>query len=164
MKKIHSLITLLTIITFLSSCLSQKEKAENTKAVISAIKNNNFKFIAQQALPFRGNLISPVLQNLDGSYFLNVNNDTLKCHLPYFGVAQQVPFGSNNSNGIQFETTDFTYEKKINKKGIYEINIVPKKIDNKINNLFLTISENGTASLNVNSYNRDPISFNGIVR
>ena len=144
----------------LSACATQKEKQARVSLIDSLMKSNSFKFVAQQANPLRASLIDSRLKQLDGSYYLKINKDTLDCYLPYFGVAQQAPYGSND-NGIQFTTTKFTYDKKQLGK-TFEITIVPKNTD-KANRLFLSISESGTATLNVNSNNRDAISFNGTI-
>lgn len=145
--------------TILASCASQKEKQDRVTLIDSLIKNNDYKFVAQQANPLRGGLISPVLQQLDGSYTLKVSKDSINCYLPYFGVAQQAPYGSTE-NGIQFISTNFSYNKTADGKGGYQINITPKNTD-KARTLYLTIGKSGNATLNVNSINRDAISFTG---
>ncbi|HTN18894.1 MAG TPA: DUF4251 domain-containing protein [Pelobium sp.] len=142
------------------ACATQKEKQARINLIDSLVKSDNFKFVAQQATPLRGNIVSQRLLQLDGSYYLKVNKDTLNAYLPYFGVAQQAPYGTTD-NGIQFITTDFDYNKTKKTKG-FEITIVPKKTD-KANRLFLTVSESGTATLHVNSNNRDAISFSGTI-
>ena len=144
-----------------ASCLTQKEKAANRESIKQALEDNNFTFVAQQVSPLRGNIVSPRLLQLDGSYNLKVSKDTIDCYLPYFGVAQRVDYGTRDT-GLQFVTTDFSYDKKLGKKGGYEITIIPRNSD-KTRQLFLTISESGSATLNVLSYNRDAISFNGVI-
>jgi hypothetical protein len=141
------------------SCATQKEKDLRISMVDSLIKNNDFKFVAQQANPLRGGLISQRLTQLDGSYYLKISKDSINCYLPYFGVAQTAPYGSTD-NGIQFISTVFTYDKASKEKGSYQITIIPKNTE-KANRLFLSISESGMATLNVNSNYRDPISFTG---
>lgn len=143
-----------------ASCATQKEKQARLTLIDSLIKTGNFKFVAQQANPLRAGLISPRLQQLDGSYYLEISKDTIKSYLPYFGVAQSAPY-SSNENGIRFTTTDFTYTKAEDKKG-FDITIIPKNTD-KANKMFLSISRGGGATLNVNSNNRDAISFNGTI-
>ena len=49
------------------------------------------------------------------------------------------------------------------KKNRWEIVIKPKDVSD-VRELYLTIFNNGRASLGVNSSNRESISFNGIVR
>ncbi|MFC5282123.1 DUF4251 domain-containing protein [Pedobacter alpinus] len=145
------------------SCLSQKEKAAYKKSVEQAITENRFRFIPQQVNPLRaGLIISPQLLQLDGTYSLKVTPDSLISYLPYFGVAQQqVDYGGRDS-GLSFTSTDFTYNKKDGKKGGYEITIQPKN-SNNARTMYLSITESGTATLNINSNNRDAISFNGVI-
>lgn len=159
-NSIYKICLVLGISILFSACATQKETQARVTLVDSLLKTNNFKFVAQQASPLRGNIVSQRLLQLDGSYYLKVSKDTIDCYLPYFGVAQQAPYGSND-NGIQFISTDFTYN-KTNSKKVVEITIVPKKTD-KANKLFLTISESGQATLNVNSDTRDAIFFTGTV-
>ncbi|OAQ42215.1 hypothetical protein A5893_03620 [Pedobacter psychrophilus] len=162
MKNLFSfkyLILIFISLTILSSCATQKEKQARITLIDSLIKNNDFKFVAQQANPLRGGLISQRLRQLDNSYFLKISKDSINCYLPYFGVAQQAPYGSTN-NGIQFISTDFSYDKTVDSKGGYQITISPKNTD-KARTLYLMIGQSGNATLNVNSNNRDAISFTG---
>ncbi|MEO5909294.1 MAG: DUF4251 domain-containing protein [Pelobium sp.] len=162
MKKritIYKITFLLILCILATSCLTQKEKETNRSQVNEMIKNNRFKFEAQQANPLRPDIISANLRNLNGNYSLSLSKDTLKCYLPYFGVARSAPYNSTD-NGLNFTSTDFSYDKVEKSKGAYEITIIPNDTD-KANKLYFTISENGSASLNVTSNNRDPISFTG---
>lgn len=162
MKKripIYKITFLLSLCVLMASCLTQKEKEANKSQIIAMIKNNRFKFEAQQANPLRPNIISANLRQLNGYYGLSLSKDSLKCYLPYFGVARQAPYNSND-NGLDFISTDFSYDKVEKSDGSYEITIVPNDTD-KANKLYFTISENGSATLNVTSNNRDPISFTG---
>lgn len=147
-------------LSFLSSCLTQKEKQQHLVLVDSLLKADHFKFVAQQANPLRANIVSPRLQQLNGSYYMLVSKDTVKAYLPYFGVAQQAPY-SSSENGIQFTSTDFSYVKNQTKNS-YEISIKPKNYD-RANSLFFRISPSGSATLNVSSNHRDPISFTGTI-
>ncbi|MBC7654133.1 MAG: DUF4251 domain-containing protein [Oligoflexus sp.] len=162
MKKLFSLNKLALIclmLTILFSCATQKEKQARVTLIDSLIKNNDFKFVAQQVNPLRGGLFSAQLRQLNGYYNLKVSKDSINCYLPYFGVAQQAPYGSTN-NGIQFISTDFSYDKIADKKSGYIITIIPKD-NNIVRKLYLTVGESGNATLNVNSNNRDAISFTG---
>lgn len=160
LSSIYKICLILSFCIAIAACSTQKEKQARLSLVDSLLKTNNFKFVAQQANPLRAGLVSQRLQQLGGSYYLMVSKDTIDSYLPYFGVAQSAPYGSTD-NGIQFITTDFEYNKKETEKG-FEITIVPKKTD-KANKMFLSISESGSATLNVNSNNRDAISFNGTI-
>ncbi|HTE29828.1 MAG TPA: DUF4251 domain-containing protein, partial [Chryseolinea sp.] len=60
---------------------------------------------------------------------------------------------------INFTSVSFDYKYSQRKKG-WDLTIKPKDA-NGIQDLSFTIFDNGTASLRVNSINRQPISFNG---
>lgn len=154
MKNFFKILFICCLFPFFISCLTQKE--ENKKLILKIVESNNFKFIAQQAIPLR---MSP--QQLTSEYSLIVSPDSINCYLPYFGVATQIPYGSTDM-GIQFITTKFSYNKKPKSDGNYEIVIIPNETD-KATKLYLQITENGFASLNVLSRNRDPITFNGSI-
>lgn len=156
MKNLFKILTLTILSTLFLSCLTQKEKDDKISELTRIIKTNNFKFIAQQALPMRMTALQ-----LTSEYFLTVSHDSINCFLPYFGVANQAPYGGTN-NAIEFITTDFTYAKKSNYNGSYEITIIPKKTD-KATKLYLSISADGFANLNVASNYRDPINFYGVI-
>lgn len=156
MKNLVKILITSCLSLFFISCLTQKEKEENRKLIAEIIAGNNFKFIAQQANPMRMNPLQ-----LTSEYSLIVSSDSIKCDLPYFGVATQVPYGGTDM-GIKFISTKFSYNKKSNPNGGYEIAIIPSETD-KATKLFLQISENGYATLNVLSNYRDPINFNGTI-
>lgn len=152
MKK--SKIYILLIIPFLAACVSQKAKLAQEKAVSEALQNNKIQFVAQQAIPMRMKSIQ-----LIDSYGITISKDSLHCNLPYYGVAQNAPYGASDS-GLNFNTTHFTLHKSEQKNGNYIINL---QIEGQpmINKMSLNISPSGSTTLTVNSVNRDPISFFG---
>ena len=87
--------------------------------------------------------------------------DTLISQLPYFGRAYSAPMDMKGG-GIEFTSTDFAYTLEAKKKGRWSISIEPKD-EKDVRQMILSVSENGYASLQVLSNNRDPINFNGIV-
>lgn len=92
---------------------------------------------------------------------MRVSKDSLVTYLPYFGRAYSAPIGTSDG-GFQFTSTDFAYSTEARKKGGWLIKIKPN--DNRdIQQMFLTVTESGSASLQVTSTNRQPISYNGYV-
>jgi hypothetical protein len=169
------IIIILMMLSFgLFSCLTQKEKSELNSALETAVSKDCFKFVAQNAQPLRNNfvlignagninnlILNPLItNNLNGYYDVVIKQDSIICNLPYFGVVNQASGYNTRDNGIKFTTTDFTLDKKINKKGITEYVIIPKNIE-KASKLFFTIDKNGYASLNIQFQNRDAIRFSG---
>jgi hypothetical protein len=121
----------------------------------------NYIFEANYANPMRGGG-----RSLTSEYDLKVSKDTIIAYLPYFGRAYIAPTNPTEG-GIKFTWTKFDYSVKQTKNGSWEILIKPKEknISNAsdVQNLRLSISTSGYASLQVISSNRDPISFNGTI-
>jgi hypothetical protein len=124
------------------------------KNVASLIESKNFVFVAETANPLSGQF-----RQLTSEYDLRVLGDSIVAFLPYFGRAFSAPIDPNQG-GIQFTSTDFEYSQQTRKKGGWNINIKPKDTrDVRQMNLF--IRQNGNASLQVTSNNRQSISYNG---
>lgn len=121
-----------------------------------AIETKNFIFKASSATPQRGRM-----RQLTSEYELVVRPDTIVSFLPYFGRAFTAPVNPSDG-GIKFSSADFTYAAGEKKKGRWEIQINPKDVSD-VTTLYLTVFDNGSASLRVNSINRTTISFNGFV-
>lgn len=120
------------------------------------IEKGNFVFIAQMALPMGGSS-----RHLTSSYDVKVSEDAVVSYLPYFGRAYRAP-SDLTGGGIDFESTDFDYSVKERRKGGWDVRITPNDVED-VRQLFLTVSENGSASLRVNSDRRQAISFNGYI-
>ena len=160
----------------LLSCLSQKVNVEIRVALENAISKNEFRFVAQNAQPLRSNyvllggagsvnnfMINPLItNNLNGMYDFVIKQDSLICNLPYFGVVNQLQNYNGTDNGIKFTITDFSFNKKTNKNGLTEYTIIPKNIE-KASKIFLSVNQNGFASLNLIFQNKEAIRFNGSI-
>lgn len=118
------------------------------------VHSGDFVFTAQTALPMRGKA-----RYLTSIYDLVVSKDTVKAFLPYFGRAYSAPIDPTKG-GIQFTSTKFQYSITGHKRGRWNILIRPGDIRD-IQQLVLSVSEGGYASLQVISNRRQPISFNG---
>ncbi len=87
--------------------------------------------------------------------------NSCKSYLPYFGRAYSVQFNSTNI-GFDFTSTNFDYQIIPQQKGGWDILIRPK--DQNDNQQFsFVIFNNGSASLNITSVNRSPISYEGYI-
>lgn len=132
---------------------NKKDKKEQIKSIVEA---QNYVFKAQTALPTSG-----ATRQLTGDFDLRVSKDTIVSDLPYFGRAYTAPL--NPSEGpLRFTSTDFQYSVANRKKGGWEVTITPKDVHDP-RQLSMSIFDNGSASVIVTSYNRQPISFNGYV-
>jgi hypothetical protein len=139
--------------------MSRKEKKAARKAEQLAqtkvlIESNNWQFDASQMLPSQGKS-----RNLTTSYRVVVKNDQVDSYLPYMGRAYRAEYGSTDSPmTFKAEIKDFTVEDW--KKGGWIIKFSAK---NKADNLdfTFTISDTGSATLSVNSTDRQNISYYG---
>jgi hypothetical protein len=149
---------LLICLLFLSACsvASTKGVAANGTDIEALLKSRNFIFKAQTANPMRGSM-----RQLTSAYDLVLANDSLRTFLPYFGRAYAAP-SYNGEGGIRLSTTDFEYNISDKRKKRWNITLKPNS-DKSIQQMILSVSENGYANLRVMSINRDPISFNGVV-
>ncbi|HUP12832.1 MAG TPA: DUF4251 domain-containing protein [Niastella sp.] len=132
---------------------SKKDKKAQLKSIIEA---QNYVFKAQSALPMAG-----ATRQLTSDFDLRISKDTILSDLPYFGRAYTAPL--NPSEGpLHFTSTDFQYSVADRKKGGWDVTITPKDVHDP-RQINMSIFDNGTASVMVTSYNRQPISFNGYV-
>jgi hypothetical protein len=134
-----------------------QSKKENKKAQIkNIVEARNYVFKAQTALPSSGST-----RQLTSDFDLRISKDTIISDLPYFGRAYTAPL--NPSEGpLRFTSTDFQYSVSNRKKGGWDVVITPKDVQDP-RQLTMSIFDNGSASVVVTSYNRQPISFNGYV-
>ena len=147
-----ALCTVLIAAIYFPARAQDKEEA----AVKEMIEDSSFVFKAQMALPMGGNS-----RYLTSSYDMEVSDAAITTYLPYFGRAYRAP-ADLTGGGIDFESTDFEYKVRERRKGGWDIRITPNDAED-VREMFLTVSENGTASLRVSSDRRQSISFNGYI-
>jgi len=154
-----SLLALLVILG--QPTQAQDSKADKQAAKEAAIKNlvdsQNYVFVAQTVIPLSGRT-----RQLTSDYDMKVTQTSIICDLPYFGRAYQAPIDPSQG-GIRFTSKDFEYTSTPGKKQGWTITIKPKDYKD-VQQMTLSISSDGYASLQVTSTNRQPISFNGVVR
>jgi hypothetical protein len=136
---------------------AQSKDADKTAAIKALVESGNYVFNAQTMLPIRG----PVRQ-LTSPYDMTVRLPAkIVSNLPYYGRAYNVVDPLNG--GMNFTTKDFDYTITPRKKGGWDIAIKPKDVKQDVLQLFLTITQDGYATLRATSSNRDAISYNGSV-
>ena len=140
------------------SVRAQDEIAKDSKSddKVELVKSRNFTFVAQSATPAAGRL-----RQLTTMYTLQVKNDTVISFLPYFGRAYVGPLDPTEI-GLEFTTVAEQWIEKEGKKNSIEVKIVPKNAKD-VRDMYLSVFKSGSATLRVNSNNRQPISFNGYV-
>jgi hypothetical protein len=121
------------------------------------ITEKKFIFLAETAVPTN---FQP--RQLSFGYDVQVAPDSVISHLPYFGRAYIAPIDPAKG-GIQFTSTDFTYNVEEKNKGGWIVTILPND-NSDIQQVYLQITESGYATLQIVSTFRQPISFHGRVK
>ena len=166
-----AMISLLCVaIISLSACSATKNNIDKTaeqEKIGTLVQSGNFVYNATSANPLRVGILNILpnggqqLRQLGPGYYLSVTKDSLKVHLPFYGRSYQAEMDPSKA-GIDFESTSFKYSYEKSKKGYY---IATIKVNNQksADKLTLNISESGYTTLQVQSINRDQMSFYGKV-
>jgi len=165
-------IKLLSILFLASIAQAFSQTDKQTTARIIADKN--YVFTANTAMPMSNQEINQVLRNFLGSqgggvinlsgaaYDFIVTPDSIVAYLPYYGRSFSAPYNPTEG-GIKFTSKKFSYTQTKNKKGSYLVNIKTKDLNTENYQMALSVSVNGYATLMVNSNNKQPINFNGVL-
>ena len=156
-KMILKLLTRSTLILAFILTISCPAAAQHSKINIdSLLQTRHYTFVAEWADPFRGRM-----RVLNPPYEVVIKGDSLVSDLPYFGVSEMAPLTSDEA-GIHFTSTSFTYAVTTKKKS----RTVTMALNDQrnANKFILTVFNDGTGTLSVNSTYRDPISFRGRIR
>ncbi len=162
MKKIFLfMIMLFSVSTMFSqeTPLTRKErkaaqKAEQIYKTRTSVESGEWQFNANHMLPSSGGS-----RSLTSSYRVIIKDQDLDCYLPYFGRAYRAEYGSTDSP-MNFHGKISDLKVEIWDKGGW---IITFKTSNKNDSLdfIFYISETGSANLNVNSIDRQSISYRG---
>lgn len=136
------------------SSTKQTEGSSADPKINEMLNNQSFTFRANQVIPTGGR----TRQLMETFYTMTVNDKKVMADLPYFGRAFNASMGSDG--GIKFTSSNYDLTKTDRNKGGWDIRIVPKDVTD-IRELNMTVFANGSASLVVNSNNRQPITFQG---
>lgn len=131
----------------------QEKKEQKELAIREAIDSNHYKINVDRMLPMRGNG-----KLLTSDYSVEIRNDSVFSYLPYFGVAYSVPYGGGK--GLIFNEPLTEYSAEYHKKGKVKVNFKVRN-DEDSYTYNMTIYPNGSTSIQVQSINRQPISFQG---
>jgi hypothetical protein len=148
--KLSGFLLLLTILGS-SAVTAQDLDAATVKNIVEA---KNFVFKAQYVSPLNGRTVA-----LTSDYDVVVNSNQVVSYLPYFGRAYSAPI--NGEGGIKFTSNSFDYSHAMKKKK-WEVRIRPRDVTD-VQDMYLTIFDNGRASLRVNNTNRQSISYDGYI-
>lgn len=153
MNRILIIGIMLMILTF----AVQAQEDDKMSMTQRAVETKNFIFKAETVTPQRGRMMQ-----VTPEYDLTIRPDSVIAFLPYFGRAFTSTVGPVDG-GIKFTSTDFNYSSVKKKKNRWEITIIPKD-GSDVRSLYLTVFDNGRASLQVINNNRDGISYNGYIQ
>lgn len=166
MRTVRNILAMATL--FIAVQANAQTDKETTNRIVN---NQHFVFNATSAMPMANYEVNKILSRMPGGggggliqlsgtqYQLIVSKDSVEAYLPYYGRAYTATMNPDDS-GIKFKSKKFTYKADKKKKGSWQIKMDFKEVKDSPS-MLLNVSENGYATLNVNSNNRQPISFNG---
>jgi hypothetical protein len=155
------ILPLLAVVLTVSACgvLSSETREEKSareareaQMVVDNLQNANFRIDIDRMYPVRGT--SQHVSN----YSVTVKDGVLDSHLPFIGQAWRVPYGGGHA--LNFKADIGSYRVVQTRKDGYEVRIYVKT-DEDEHLYLLTVFNNGRASLDVQSGNRDRISYSG---
>ena len=129
------------------------DDARAERLVKERLDNRCFRVDVDRMLPVRGGS-----QVLTSPYSVTVNGKKLLSHLPYMGVAYNVPYGGGKV--LNFESEIASYRDEVAGPDSRKITITTDNGEDFLT-YTLVIFANGSASVDVMSRNREPISFQG---
>ncbi len=168
---------ILVLGTTTSSCASSKQPAsQELVAELATIPDKNFNveityvyplgssaYLGTTSLGFtqvRGN--SPTQINVDGDgHHITVNGDSVKVHLPYFGIRDVVTNYNAIDNGILLDTDYEDFKTWTDRKGKH-IEFFAKDGFERFR-IQLTFKGNKSALISLFSPQRDVIRYSGII-
>ncbi len=158
MKMKYSIILVFLALS-LSACSTQNQvKSEKDHALIQQVNEKvqakDFAIEVNAANPMRGKTIF-----LSSGYDLIIRNDSAIAYLPYYGRAYSVPYGGDGGIKFQEKMKEYSATPKKN-DGEWSVKF---KIDVPGYNYMISmdIFSNGKSTINVNSDQRESISFSG---
>ena len=138
------------------SAQTKKEKKELKKqAVEKLITSGKYKIDVNRALPARGRSVMPT-----SPYSVEIRNDSIISHLPYYGRAYSIPYGGGE--GLNFKAPLTDYKLDWDKKGTAKIKFTARSTEDKFD-FDIDIFSNGSSTIFVNMQKRQSINFQGEV-
>lgn len=157
MKTIRMIFFLLLVTVIGAPALSaqtKKEKKEmKQKAIKELVLSEKYKIDVDRAIPARGRSVS-----LTSPYSIEIRNDSVISHLPYYGRAYSIPYGGGE--GLNFKAPISDYKVEWDKKGTAKVRFTARSTEDRFS-FNIDIFSNGSSSIFVNMQNRQSISFQG---
>lgn len=156
MKRTNAFIALMAAAVLLTGCgitrRTPEQEAHTAVLVREALDSRSFELDIDYMIPLRGRAKSV------SQYSVKVKDNKLDSHLPYFGVAQNVPYGGGE--GLTFEEEILAYRDSGLVGQCRTITVTVRNREDTYDYVF-EIYDNGSARLHVHCRNRDDISFSG---
>jgi hypothetical protein len=153
-----NMIIAIMLLFIMVSCSITKTTPEASILITKKIESKNFTIEVNYANPLR---MLPVY--LNSNYTLRIKNDSAFAYLPYYGVIHVAPFDAREG-GIKFETLMNEYKvlsNRMNSGWDIRFKVKPAMYEYSVH---MKVYKDGKATVSFNSYQQDPISFNGEVR
>ncbi len=158
--KQHLILLALSLVLLAGCGIGRQTAAEKSAeeqriagVVDQRLNDKHYRIDVNYMMPLRGGG-----KMLSGSYSLIVNGDEVDSNLPYFGAAQNVPYGGGQ--GLDFKAEIKKYSDGGWKKGLRQISFTTDNGEDTYE-FNLSISDDGFAEIRVNCRNRDAIRFHG---
>ena len=154
--------SLLALVVLAAGCgvLHQKSTARKaeTARVASLVRQqlDARKFTVE--IEFMSPLSGPGRSVVGDGYSLTVEGDKINSHLPYQGTAYDVPYGGGKVLDFEDEIDSYVEEPAGTDRRVI---VISTDNDEDIVEFRLTVFDNGKANLQVNSRQRESISFSG---
>lgn len=157
MKTIRTIFFLLLVavigVPTLSAQTKKEKKEMKQKAVRELVLAEKYKIDVDRAIPARGRSVS-----LTSPYSIEIRNDSVISHLPYYGRAYSIPYGGGE--GLNFKAPISDYKIEWDKKGTAKVRFIARSTEDRFS-FNIDIFSNGSSSIFVNMQNRQSISFQG---
>ena len=157
------LFTLLTVLLTVAGCgvlstETREEKAareiREAQQIREFVETGSLKVRIDRMYPIRGTSRSV------NDFSLEVKDGILNSYLPYFGQVWRAPYGGGH--GLNFKAEIGHYSVARTRNDGYDVRIYVKT-DEDEHWYLLTVFDNGRVSLDVQSVNRERISYSGLV-
>ncbi len=157
------IFTLLTVVLAVSGCgiLSNETREEKAareareaQMVYDNVQAGDFVIDIDRMYPLRGS------SKTVNTYSVRVKDGILYSHLPFIGQAWRVPYGGGHA--LNFDAKIGNYSVVRYREDGYQVRIYVKTDEDE--HLYLiTVFNNGRADVDVQSGNRDRISYSGMM-
>lgn len=162
----------------LSCGSSSKISDSNSKLLDDLVSSQHFEIVSDRAFPLataslnsisNAGLLPPgssaaQINLIGNSNYLKVIGDSVAIYLPYYGERQMGGGYNNNGAGIQFKGTPPEMEiTRDDVKKRYDIRFKAKDESENFN-VNITLFPNLTSMISVNSSQRFPIRYSGVVK